>query len=71
LSKNLLSVPVITDNDGTAMFSKKVIEIWKDGNKVLEGARTTNGLFSTPYKNSLKTGKTMCVLSGDFNKSRI
>jgi hypothetical protein len=29
LSKNLFSVPVITDNDGTVIFSKKGVEIWE------------------------------------------
>ena len=46
LSKNLLSVHCITENDGgEVLFTKEKIQILKDKNVVIEGKKDENGLF--------------------------
>ena len=45
LSKNLLSMHCITENDGEALFTKEKVQILKSKNVVIKGRKDENGLF--------------------------
>lgn len=44
--KNLLSVNAIVENNGEVLFTKRGVKIMKNGNTVIEGSRSENGLFT-------------------------
>lgn len=50
LSKNLLSVNAITENEGTVLFTKDKVLITKD-EKIIEGRKLENGLYSVDILN--------------------
>lgn len=46
LTKNLISVNAITEKDGVVTFAKDKVVITKDGNKIMEGTKQGNGLYT-------------------------
>lgn len=46
LSKNLLSVHAVTERDGEVTFKKNKVIVFKNGQKVLEGKKQENGLYT-------------------------
>jgi hypothetical protein len=68
LSKNLLSVHCITENDGEVLFTKRKVQIFKDKNVVMEGKKDENGLFVIDFSVGNEAMMTQQYISVEWHR---
>lgn len=55
LSKNLISVKAITENEGKVIFEKEKVTIMKNVKEILVGQKEENGLYVVSLDNNLES----------------
>lgn len=61
LSENLLSVNKITQNNGVVVFDQKHVNVYYDGEVVMQGDKTAEGMYVVDVKNAKQTNSAMMM----------